>query len=993
MIGWIIGAAIFAVVGELFGAPRRQPPPYQPILATRPIFKLNPDQAENEKPKTEWDAARFRELAAALDWLENPPQFPAACLTPPVLSEAASHRGYLTQELIRVGTGIEDKALLGRINEFLKDPKTARESAIAAHVERELARWEHFLDQVEAKPLTPEQRRAVLSDEDATLVLAGAGSGKTSVITAKAAHLLKSGLRRAEEILPLAYGKEAANEMATRMGAACDAPVNAWTFHALAYHIIGNVEGTKPPLAAHAGDQQRYSDVLRQILRKLVVSDEKIANAIIEWFTQFPVECGSEWDYDTKHAWYTHVESLNLRTLQGEKVRSYEEFLIANWLYRNGVEYEYEPQYEYRLPDSGKRGYTPDFRLTESGVYLEHFGVRKQKMPRGMPDRLVTAPFVNREEYLASMDWKRKVHASFETCLIETYSHEREEGRLLEALAEKVAPHATLRPRPLETIYDRVVEMGQVDGFTQLLGTFLLQFKSGSYAMAACQAKADKLNMGARGKGFLAVFEPVFDQYQRALGSRIDFEDMVLRAADHVEKGRYQSPFRHILVDEFQDISQDRARLVTALKAQHSDARVFAVGDDWQSIYRFAGADIHIMRNFGPTFGGEFGPQKGVHQVVDLGRTFRSVDKIALAARRFILQNPAQIEKSIIPAGEAKGPAIRVVWTQKASGADELHQTLASLPAERTAGGHLGKATSVLLLGRYRHEKPDMDALEQKFPRLSLRFKTIHGAKGLEADHVVILGCSSGKYGFPSEITDDPILTLVSPEGEPFLNAEERRIMYVALTRARWTVTLLASESEPSSFVRELVADPKYGLVISSGSMPEHVPCGECGGRLLPVPARDGKIWYRCEHNLMCSNYMPACSSCGVGMPTVSKSTGLLQCSHCGTNHHECPKCSDGWLVERHGPYSDFFGCVRFPACSGKASKHQIAVREAGRAIRLDQNNHTHQPPNSAVQVVGGSWPRRPPTERFDEHSAPSGVRTDPATVTRASSKSSGKPL
>ena len=133
--------------------------------------------------------------------------------------------------------------------------------------------------------------------------------------------------------------------------------------------------------------------------------------------------------------------------------------------------------------------------------------------------------------------------------------------------------------------------------------------------------------------------------------------------------------------------------------------------------------------------------------------------------------------------------------------------------------------------------------------------------------------------------------------------------------------------------MRELVADPEYGLAITSGSMPEHVPCSECGGRLLPVPARDGKIWYRCEHNLMCSNFMPACNSCGIGIPTVSKSSGLLQCSHCGTDHHECPKCSDGWLVERHGPYGDFFSCVRFPACTSKAPKHEIADKKTRREM------------------------------------------------------------
>lgn len=921
MIEWLVGAAVFGLVGELFGAARRpsSPSTRQPII-TRPKSNQNVNDSENQKPETEWDAARFRELTAALDWLANPPQFPAACVTPPVLSEAAKHRGFLRHELIRVRANFEDKTLIERISEFLDNPKAARKRAIDAHMERELARWEGFLDRVESKPLTTEQRRAVLSDEDATLVLAGAGSGKTSVITAKVAHLLESGNRSAEEILPLAFGKDAANELATRIGRASNAPVKAWTFHSLAYHIIGNVEGTKPPLASHAADQKRYSDVIRRILRQLVASDQKIANAVTDWFTQFPIECGSEWNFETKHAWYTHVESLNLRTLQGEKVRSYEEFLIANWLYRNGIEYEYEPQYEHRLPGSGKRGYTPDFLLTESGVYLEHFGVRKEKSHIGLPDRLVTAPFVNRKEYLASIEWKRKVHASFETYLIESYSYEREEGCLLVSLAEKLAPHVTLRPRPLETIYDRVVEMGHVDVLTQLLGTFLLQFKGGSYALSACEAKADKLNMGARGRAFLAVFGAVFNRYQQELGSRIDFEDMVLRAAGHVEKGAYESPFRHILVDEFQDISQDRARLLAALKARHLDARVFAVGDDWQSIYRFTGADIQIMRNFGPKFGGEFGSQKGIHQVENLGRTFRSVDKIALAARCFILQNPAQIEKTIIPAGETEGPALRVVWTKKAKCGHELHDTLANLSDESAADRAAGKLACVLLLGRYRHEKPDMAALGRIFPKLSMIFKTIHGAKGLEADHVVILGCNNGKHGFPSEITDDPILSLVSPEGEPFQHAEERRIMYVAMTRARSTVTLLASEVEPSCFVRELVSEPEYGLATSTGSMLSHVPCSECGGRLLPVPARDGRVWYRCEHNLMCSNYMPACSTCGTGMPTPSKSTGILECSHCGTSHQECPKCSDGWLVERHGRYGDFFGCVRYPDCTGKAS-------------------------------------------------------------------------
>ena len=110
--------------------------------------------------------------------------------------------------------------------------------------------------------------------------------------------------------------------------------------------------------------------------------------------------------------------------------------------------------------------------------------------------------------------------------------------------------------------------------------------------------------------------EPLLAAYQRRLGDRIDFEDMIARATEHVEARSYRSPYRHLLVDEFQDISDGRARFLSALKAQHDDARIFAVGDDWQSIYRFTGPDIHLMRNFGPEFAGVFAGKTGVHSSV-----------------------------------------------------------------------------------------------------------------------------------------------------------------------------------------------------------------------------------------------------------------------------------------------------------------------------------------------------------------------------------------
>lgn len=863
----------------------------------------------------EKETFHIAELLEHLEELQQPTRYPAACRLSPILANARTLDITLLSTLRLEAIGKDQASRIEPIREFVKASKRIRDQAVTKFVETELVRWHNFFDSVESNPLTPEQRLSIVVDEDATLVLAGAGSGKTSVITAKATYLLKAEIRKPEEILLLAFARGAAQEMSERIEALSGAPVEVKTFHALAYDIIGEVEGSKPALAPYATDDVAFLALIKKILRDLVSALSEVSRAIINWFAHFFVEPKSEWDFATKHAYYNHIEKQDLRTLQGGQVKSYEELQIANWLYENGIAYEYEPLYEHRLKGTGRRDYSPDFRLTDSGIYIEHFGVRRKHMPDGT-ERLMTAAYIDRDKYLAGMEWKRNVHASHGTVLIETFSYERQEGCLLTALAEKLAPHVTCNPRPLETIFDRVVELKHVDNFTRLLGTFLRKYKSGGYSIQGCENKADTIKISQRAKAFLTIFEPVYQEYQKHLGEQIDFEDMIMRAAKYVEIGRYNSQYRHILVDEFQDISLSRARLIKALKAQHSDTRLFAVGDDWQSIFRFAGSDIHLMRDFGREFGGSFNGEIAIHQIVDLGRTFRSVDQIAFAARRFVLKNPAQITKTVIPAGTAKEPAIRVVATDYNDTDTKLQEILINLV--ETADEERQK-TSVLLLGRYRFVQPaNLSELKRKFPNLSISYKTIHASKGLEADHVILLGANSGRTGFPSEIADDPLLSLVSPEVESFDNAEERRVMYVAMSRARYTLTLLASATKPSAFIRELLEEPEYSVVSGASDDAELHVCGECGGRLLPVPARNGRIWYRCEHKQLCGNFAPACSECEKGMPSQENSDSGATCS-CGKKFSACPTCSDGWLVERVGRYGRFLGCVRYPNCQGKS--------------------------------------------------------------------------
>lgn len=870
--------------------------------ALRSFYAAIIDESQNE----------LQSLAKAFARLENPRRYPSACLLEPFLSRAAILVAKLPDGIPDDALNEDNKQSLDAIRKFVSAPHEARDGAISHFIRTELEEMKEFLDTIESNPLTPEQRLAVVTDEDASLVLAGAGSGKTSVIVAKAAYLIERGIREPNEILLMAFGNDASAEMATRIKERSGASVDALTFHALGYEIIRQVGGGAPALAAHASDDVLFRALLRDILINDVGRLDGLKSLLLKWFSEFYWPFKSEWDFKTKSEYYQYVESHDLRTLGGDRVKSFEELQIANWLYLNGIAYEYEPTYEHKLPDNDRRAYTPDFRLTESGVYIEHFGVRKARGSNGEA-RLVTAPHVDRERYLEGMAWKRKVHQDHGTILIETFSYEQVEGQLTEALAEKIAPYVTLKPVPQDQVFDTLTELGQVDAFTQTLATFLRHFKSSGTTIEQCQARSDASSDELRSKAFLKIFEPLIAAYQKRLEDRIDFEDMIFRAAEHVEAGRFKSPYRHILVDEFQDISEGRARLLKALIAQHKDARLFAVGDDWQSIYRFTGSDIHLMRDFGQEFGGKFGDKQDVHRTVDLGRTFRSVDKIALPARRFVLQNPAQIDKKVITASRTDEHAIKVRHYERRQHDAALKETLDELAQTHT------KQTSVLLLGRYHFLKPrSLAALSQSLPNLSIRFMTVHASKGLEADHVIILRADSDTMGFPSEIVDDPLLDLVLPKPEKFEHAEERRLFYVALTRARHSVTILADREKPSVFVREFIEDPAYGVIqLGTSGIAEH-RCGQCGGRMLAQRTREGRVFYSCEHGRLCGERLSPCGACGQDLPKKNRANPeQLTCS-CGATFPICPECDDGWLVERKSKFGKFMSCVRYPECTGK---------------------------------------------------------------------------
>ena len=801
--------------------------------------------------------------------------------------------------------------MLEDILRFLDSPEDALARANASFVETELVRSRALFDTIEARPLTDEQRRAVVLDDRRNLVVAAAGSGKTSVIVAKAGWLIRRGFRRPSEVLLLAFARDARNEMQERirrrLGADAARGVTVCTFHSLGMAIIGEAEGKRPTLAATAENDRKLFKLLKGYVADLL-ADREFSSTVREWFQDRFAPYKNEHEFKNWGEYHDYIRKFDIRSLKGDTVRSFEECEIANFLYLNGVAYEYEAPYEHDTATSRKRQYHPDFRLPEHGIYIEHFGLDAQGR---------TAPFIDGEKYRRDMDWKRRLHAERGTVLIETFSHEHADGKLLRNLQKKLAAHGVaLSPLSRDKVFAVLDEQGRVDPFMHLLATFLQHFKGARLSFDEIARRAARGADPRRAQAFLRLFRPVYERYQETLADAgaVDFNDMINRATDLVESGRYRSPFGYILVDEFQDISPSRARLLKALLDTALGAQLFAVGDDWQAIYRFGGSDIAIMREFESRF--------GKYHRIDLETMFRTCDRIASVATDFVLRNPAQIRKKIHPMHKADGPAVHLglPGQEDVSLLGEAVDRIA-----RHAASHDGTST-VLLLGRYRHSKPrNMGQLARRYPRLRFNYMTVHRSKGLEADYAVILGLCTGKHGFPAEITDDPLLDLVlaSPESHP--NAEERRLLYVAITRARRQVYLLADGGPPSPFVRELMHG-RYDIAVF-GRLPERdQPCPRCKeGRLERRESRRSTgTFYGCSNWPYCEFTMRPCPHCGTGLPV--RADNAHRCRDCGEPLESCPICA-GWLETKFGRYGRFIGCSNWPDCKYTRNLRQRRAR------------------------------------------------------------------
>ena len=717
-----------------------------------------------------------------------------------------------------------------KIFSIINDGYSIIERRNKKYVEKKLIEYKDYFDTmfVDIDPnivLDEEQRRAILIDEDYSLVIAGAGSGKTTTMAAKVKFLIDKCGIKANKIILLAFTRKAAFELEERINKDFKLSVEVLTFHKLGMKFIRKIFDKPVKIVSDATMYSFISDYVKNN----IFPNKNLLKYFINTFDEYVNFDNSIFKYrsfdlffnnyvDEKYndhrddlASYINIRIKNrlkqCRSINGEFLKSKAEVMIANYLYENGFNYRYEKVYPHKI--SNGRSYLPDFTVSDYGmeVYIEYYGLTTlTKNDKYTTDDIIT--------YRKLIDKKRKLHKRFGTDLIELYAEQEDGQKLLDVLEKELKKrHFMSKKRSLKEIFYRLLYTSQEVHFFKFISlsmAFIKRFKEKGYFIdnfSELLNKTDDIKL----KDQLKFMKNIYNYYDKGIHKnyQIDFNDMINYAYLGMDKVKQKEKFLsydYLIIDEYQDISQQRYNLAKKLSDLFG-AKIVAVGDDWQAIYSFSGSDIELFTNFCDLM--------GYAKINKITKTYRNSQELIDIAGDFVSKNKEQFNKSLISDKHLMNPVeICYYDNEDVSSKQKVLNDLIGIIYKNN------KKDKILLLGRYNSDinefldgkffksGPYNKIICKQYSNAKIEFMSVHKSKGLGYDQVIILNGINSKYGFPSQIDDEPLLMILDDnKAESIEYAEERRLFYVALTRTKGRVYILAPNlpvSRRSKFVMEI---------------------------------------------------------------------------------------------------------------------------------------------------------------------------------------------
>lgn len=725
-------------------------------------------------------------------------------------------------------------------------------------IEEKLIAYKEYFDNIfgnneEKIYLDEEQRRIVLRDDDYCLVNAGAGSGKSTTMAAKVKYLVDKLNVKPEEIIMLTFTKKSSEDLDEKVNDILDLGIQVSTFHSLGMKFIKRLypypiqvvgqDEQKSIICNYIKKQFADKDKLKRIIELFQYYDNKsyIARGFVDNYYKFSTFEEYFLDYkkrkfelESKNPGGIHqylVNRLNSRdtlyTIQGEKMKSIGEVRIANFLYANGIEYKYEKIFEEKVNEDTT--YQPDFTIEYQGkkIFIEYFGLSNC--------------YNNKNELIKKSVNKynriRRIKEKFQETSKEDFinlDYQTPDGNFIEQLQKELLKrNVKFERKSDDEIFNRLLDNNlnaEFYKFIDLMIKFIDIFKNmlvdnDDYMFDkrtreiikekfkySCYSSNREIEAIKRIEA-IKILKEIYEYYQEYLSENhmIDYSDMINLSYKHIikdVKNKYPDiKYKYIIVDEYQDITFQRFLFVKRL-IEYFDAKLLSVGDDWQSIYAFAGSRLELFNKFSEMF-------LDAKDDMYLSTTYRYGQELVDITSKFILENDEQSVKKIKSIKHLENPIDICEYNSndKYDEYEKIYNIVHRLYSENPNSNILILARTNNCLNELVKSKYFSKGIEDAvvcvdLPDAQIEALTMHRSKGLTADQVIVFGLRQALFPSKGKISHWIFeyfkLDSIS-EKIPF--AEERRLFYVALTRTKNKVYLIVPDKSvyKSEFVNEII--------------------------------------------------------------------------------------------------------------------------------------------------------------------------------------------